>query len=147
METYDPQNVFAKILRGEMPAFKVYEDDVSLAFMDIMPRSDGHVLVIPKAPARNIFDIKAADLAALMPRVQHVARAARLAMGADGISVAAIQRECRRPSGVSSARPRSAALDGRVDAPTGHDGRQGSFAGQCRENYAAAIKAAGPLVL
>ena len=63
---YDPDNIFAKILRGELPCEKVYEDAFCLAFMDIMPRSDGHVLVIPKSPARNIIDIDPVALAAMM---------------------------------------------------------------------------------
>ena len=87
MSAYDPNNIFAKILRGEMPATRVYEDDVALAFMDIMPRADGHTLVIPKAPCRNILDIAESDLAALMPRVRKVAIAAKAALGAEGISI------------------------------------------------------------
>ena len=87
MPAYDSSNIFAKILRGEMPATKVFEDDVALAFMDIMPRADGHTLVIPKAPARNLMDIDPAVLSALMPRVQKVARAAVSGMGAEGVSI------------------------------------------------------------
>jgi histidine triad (HIT) family protein len=84
---YDDANIFAKILRGEAPCIKLYEDDVSLAFMDIMPRAPGHLLVIPKSPARNLFDIKPEALAAIMPVVQKLALAARSALGADGVSV------------------------------------------------------------
>ena len=84
---YDPHNIFARILRGEAPCVRVHEDDVSLAFMDIMPRTPGHVLVIPKTPARNLIDISADDLARLMPSVQRVARAAVKGLGADGLSV------------------------------------------------------------
>ena len=62
MASYDPNNIFAKILRGELPCYKVYEDDKVLAFLDIMPRSPGHTLVLPKAPARNILDIGTDDL-------------------------------------------------------------------------------------
>ena len=87
MPAYESANIFAKILRGEMPATKVYEDDVALAFMDIMPRADGHTLVIPKAPARNILDIAPEVLSALMPRVQKVAKAAVAGMGAEGVSI------------------------------------------------------------
>ena len=65
MPAYDPSNVFAKILRGELPAHKLYEDDDTLAFMDIMPRGDGHCLVIPKAPSRNILDVAPDSLAAV----------------------------------------------------------------------------------
>lgn len=84
---YDPNNIFAKILRGEMPCVKVCEDDVSLAFMDIMPRGEGHTLVIPKAPARNLLDIDTATLARFMPSVQRVALAAKAGLGAEGISL------------------------------------------------------------
>ena len=84
---YDPSNIFAKILRGEIPNHTVFEDEVALAFMDIMPRSEGHCLVIPKAPARGLLDLAASDLAALMPRVQRVARAAVKAFSADGLTL------------------------------------------------------------
>jgi histidine triad (HIT) family protein len=86
-EVYDPNNIFAKILRGEMPCVKVYEDDVAFAFMDIMPRGEGHTLVIPKVPARNILDIPAADLARFVPAVQKIAIAAKAALGAAGVSI------------------------------------------------------------
>ncbi len=86
-QTYDPNNIFAKILRGEARCTKVYEDDVSLAFLDVMPRADGHTLVIPKVPARNIFDIAPDDLARWMPAVQKVARAVKTGMAAEGLTV------------------------------------------------------------
>src|SRR6478609_10308671 len=66
MPSYDPNNLFAKILRGELPCHRVYEDDRALAFLDIMPRAPGHTLVIPKAPARNLLDVKPDDLAHVM---------------------------------------------------------------------------------
>jgi histidine triad (HIT) family protein len=84
---YDPNNVFAKILRGEFPSHKVYENDHVLAFLDIMPRSPGHTLVIPKAPARNIFDISADDYAHVARAAHRIARAAMIAFNADGITV------------------------------------------------------------
>ncbi|HEY5830817.1 MAG TPA: HIT family protein [Hyphomicrobiaceae bacterium] len=84
---YDNNNVFAKILRGELPAQKVYEDAETLAFMDIMPRCDGHMLVIPKTPARNMLDASPAQLAACMATVQKVAAAAMKAFGAGGITL------------------------------------------------------------
>ena len=87
MANYDPNNIFAKILRGELPAYKVYEDDKTFAFLDIMPRAPGHTLVIPKAPARNILDIDAADLSELIKRVQTIGRAAVKAFAADGLTV------------------------------------------------------------
>ncbi len=87
MPSYDPQNIFAKILRGELPAYKVYEDDRSLAFLDIMPRATGHTLVIPKAPARNILDIDADDFAYVMKIAQRIAKIAMTVFEADGIVV------------------------------------------------------------
>ena len=87
MTAYDNQNIFAKILRGEMPAMKIYEDDKTFAFMDIMPRGDGHCLVIPKAPARNLLDADPADLAAVAATAQKLAGAAMKAFDADGVTV------------------------------------------------------------
>jgi histidine triad (HIT) family protein len=84
---YDTDNIFAKILRGEIPCYKVYEDEVALAFMDIMPRIDGHVLVIPKFPARTLLDADAEELGLLIQRVQKVARAVKEAFGAEGITL------------------------------------------------------------
>jgi len=85
--SYDPQNIFAKILRGEAPCVRVAEDEVSLSFMDVMPRVEGHVLVIPKTPARNLLDISAAELARFIPSVQTTARAVKAGMAAEGIVV------------------------------------------------------------
>lgn len=87
MTAYDTDNIFAKILRGEMPASTVYEDDDVLAFLDIMPRGDGHTLVIPKTPARNMLDIEPDTLSKLIKSVQFVAKGAMRAMGADGITI------------------------------------------------------------
>jgi histidine triad (HIT) family protein len=87
MMAYDTNNVFAKILRGELPSQKVYEDADTLAFMDIMPRCEGHTLVIPKGPVRNILDASPAQLAACMKTVQKVAGAAMKAFDADGITL------------------------------------------------------------
>jgi histidine triad (HIT) family protein len=84
---YDSQNIFAKILRGEAPCVRLHEDDAALAFMDVMPRGQGHLLVIPKTPARNILDVPPEALAALMPVVQKLALAAKAGLGADGVSV------------------------------------------------------------
>ena len=84
---YDPDNVFAKILRGELPSHKLYEDDDTFAFMDIMPRGDGHCLVIPKKPSRNILDVEPASLAAVMATTQKLARAVVRAFSADGVTV------------------------------------------------------------
>ena len=87
MASYDPNNIFAKILRGEMPSYKVYEDDKALAFLDIMPRSPGHTLVLPKAAARNILDVPPDDLAHVIKVTQKVAQAAMKTFGADGVTV------------------------------------------------------------
>ncbi len=87
MESYEPNNLFAKILRGELPAHKVYEDAKAFAFLDIMPRAPGHTLVIPKAPARNILDISPDDLAHVIKVAQTIARAAVTAFAADGITL------------------------------------------------------------
>ncbi len=84
---YDSNNVFAKILRGEIPAFKVYEDERTLAFMDAMPQSEGHTLVIPKTEARNFFDIEPETLAHLIKTTQHVAKGVRQAFEPDGVRV------------------------------------------------------------
>lgn len=84
---YDDNNIFAKILRGEIPAHRVYENDDVLVFMDVMPQSNGHSLVIPKKPSRNLLDAKPETLSSLMPTVQRVARAAQKAFAADGITV------------------------------------------------------------
>ncbi|WP_395697496.1 HIT family protein [Methylocella sp.] len=84
---YEDSNIFAKILRREIPCVKVYEDDVAIAFMDVMPQADGHVLVVPKAPSRNFLDADPATLAALAPRVQKIARAVKDGLGADGITI------------------------------------------------------------
>ena len=85
--SYDPDNIFARILRGEIPCHKVYEDEHTLAFMDIMPQSDGHTLVVPKAQGANIFDIPADALAAAVRTTQHVARAVRKAFDPPGIMI------------------------------------------------------------
>lgn len=85
--SYDPDNVFAKILRGELPSHKLYEDDDTFAFMDIMPRGDGHCLVIPRKPSRNILDVEPESLAAVMATTQKLARAVVKAFSADGVTV------------------------------------------------------------
>ena len=84
---YDPDNIFARILRGELPAHRVYEDDKALAFLDIMPRAPGHTLIIPKNPARNLLDVAPADLAHVAQVSQRIARAGMKAFAADGITV------------------------------------------------------------
>ena len=84
---YDDTNVFAKILRGELPSHKIYEDAETFAFMDIMPRGDGHCLVIPKTPSRNILDADPQSLATLIASVQKVSRAVVKAFSADGVTV------------------------------------------------------------
>ncbi|WP_244782890.1 HIT family protein [Acinetobacter sp. F-1] len=83
--TYDDQNIFARILRGELPAIKVYEDDQVLAFMDIMPQADGHTLVVPKAPAITLLDLDPEAAAYTIQIVQKVAKAIEKGLGVDGI--------------------------------------------------------------
>ncbi|MBB3974855.1 histidine triad (HIT) family protein [Rhizobium azooxidifex] len=87
MSAYDPDNIFAKILRGEIPSHKVYEDEHTLAFMDVMPQGTGHTLVVPKAPSRNILDADPETLSRVIPVVQKIAVAAKEAFEADGVTV------------------------------------------------------------
>ncbi|MEW6769427.1 MAG: HIT family protein [Pseudomonadota bacterium] len=87
MAAYDTNNIFAKILRGEFPCYKVYEDEHTFAFLDIMPRCPGHTLVIPKAPARNILDIAPDDLAHVARTAKKIALAGKKAFKADGITL------------------------------------------------------------
>ena len=87
MPSYDPNNIFAKILRGELPCHKVYEDDKALAFLDIMPRAPGHTLVLPKAPARNVLDISPDDLAHVIKVAQKIAKVSVDVFGADGVTI------------------------------------------------------------
>jgi len=87
MPGYDPNNIFAKILRGELPAHKVYEDDKAFSFLDIMPRAPGHTLVIPKAPARTFLDIEPDDLGHLIKVTQRIARFAVKVFAADGLTI------------------------------------------------------------
>ncbi|MBO9194046.1 HIT family protein [Rhizobium sp. 16-449-1b] len=84
---YDTNNIFAKILRGEIPSVKVYEDEHTLAFMDVMPQAPGHVLVVPKAASRNLLDADPAALAKTIPVVQTIANAVKEAFDADGVFI------------------------------------------------------------
>jgi len=84
---YDPDNIFAKILRGEIPSHRVYEDDAVVAFMDVMPQGPGHTLVVPKAPSRNLLDADPATLGPLFVIVRKVALAVKKAFGADGVTI------------------------------------------------------------
>jgi histidine triad (HIT) family protein len=86
-QAYDTTNIFARILRGDLPCYKVFEDEYILAFLDIMPRGDGHTLVIPKMAARNLLDIEASALSQLIQGVQKVAVGVKAAMDADGITL------------------------------------------------------------
>jgi histidine triad (HIT) family protein len=87
MTVYDPDNIFAKILRGELPCHKAYEDDAVIAFMDLMPQGAGHTLVVPKAPSRNLLDADPATFEPLFSVTQKVARAVKKAFVADGVTV------------------------------------------------------------
>lgn len=85
--SYDPDNIFAKILRGEIPSTRVYEDDDTLVFMDIMPRADGHCLVIPKTPCRNVLDASDDQLTAVMKTTRLVSNAVMTAFDAGGVTI------------------------------------------------------------
>jgi histidine triad (HIT) family protein len=87
MADYDNNNIFAKILRGELPAHKVYEDEHTLAFLDIMPRAPGHTLIIPKKPARNLLDVDPESLAHVIRTTKKIAIAGKKAFNADGITM------------------------------------------------------------
>lgn len=84
---YDDTNIFARILRGELPAHKVYEDTAVVAFMDVMPQGEGHTLVVPKAPSRNLLDADPATFGALFSVVQKIAVAVKKAFSADGVTI------------------------------------------------------------
>ena len=108
--SYDPSNIFGKILRGEIPAHKVYEDEVALVMMDIFPQSRGHALVMPKAPSRNLLDADPATLSAVIPLVQKVAKAVKAATERRRHSRRAVQRGAGGADGVPSAFPRHPGL-------------------------------------
>lgn len=98
MTSYDTDNIFAKILRGEIPSYKIYEDDDTFVFLDVMPVSKGHVLVIPKPASRNLLDADPAALASAIKIVQKIATAAKSAFNADGIQIQQFNEE---PAGQS----------------------------------------------
>ena len=116
---YDTNNIFAKILRGEVPSVKVYEDNQTLAFMDVMPQADGHTLVIPKEPAENIFELSPEAAAAMIRTTQKVAKAVKKALNAPGIMITQLNG---RPAGQSVFHvhfhiiPRSGGIDFRLHA-------------------------------
>jgi histidine triad (HIT) family protein len=87
MPAYEPDNIFAKIVKGDIPSYKVYEDDKAIAFLDIMPRAPGHMLVIPKKGARNLLDVSPDDLAHVIKIAQKVAQAGMKVFGADGVTL------------------------------------------------------------
>jgi len=124
---YDSSNAFAKILRGEIPSVKVYEDDRTLAFMDVMPQAEGHVLVIPKEAAENMFDLSPEGAAAMMTTTQKVAKAVKKGLSAPGIMLAQLNGPAAGQSVFHvhfHVIPRSAGVDmglharGMVDAKT-----------------------------
>lgn len=92
-EAYDDNNIFAKILRGDIPSHRVYEDDYAVAFMDVMPQTTGHTLVVPKAPSRNLLDADPETLSNVMPIVQKIAKAAKAAFEADGVIISQFNEE------------------------------------------------------
>ncbi len=107
---YDPNNIFAKILRGEIPCVKVFEDGKTLAFMDVMPEAEGHVLVVPKEPAENILDLSADGAAAMMATTQKIAKAVDRALSARRHPAETVQPRARRPEHLSRPFPHRAAL-------------------------------------
>ena len=133
--SYDDTNIFAKILRGEIPATKVFEDEDFIVFMDVMPQAPGHTLVVPKAPSRNILDADPAVLAKVLPLVQKVARAVKTAFAADGVSII----QYNEPAGGQSVFhlhfhviPRTKAMPLKPHA--GEHGRSGGAQGARRED-------------
>src|SRR5260370_33716809 len=97
MPASDPNNIFAKILRGELSCYKIYEDDKALAFLDIMPRASGHALVMPKAPARNILEVAPDDLAHVMKVAQKIATASVSVFAAAAVPL----HQCNEAAGCS----------------------------------------------
>jgi histidine triad (HIT) family protein len=93
MTDYDPNNIFAKILRGEIPCHKVHEDEATLVFMDVMPQAKGHTLVVPKRPSRNLFDIDPQELCTVMKTAQKIARAVKKAFDAGGVLIMQFNEE------------------------------------------------------
>jgi histidine triad (HIT) family protein len=91
--SYDPNNIFARIIRGEIPSVKVYEDESTLAFLDVMPQAEGHTLVVPKAPAQNIFELSPDGAAALIQTVQKVAKAVKKGLNPPGVMLAQLNGE------------------------------------------------------
>jgi histidine triad (HIT) family protein len=93
MTAYDQSNIFARILRGEIPCHKVHEDEATLAFMDVMPQAKGHTLVVPKRPSRNLLDVAPEDLCSVMMTAQNIARAVKKAFEAAGVLVMQFNEE------------------------------------------------------
>ncbi len=85
--TYDDQNIFAKIIRGDAPAVKLLETETVIAFMDVFPQSKGHCLIVPKTPARNLLDLPAEAAQAAIVQVKRLAEATEKALNPDGITV------------------------------------------------------------
>jgi len=90
---YDPDNIFAKIIRGEIPCVKIYEDEHTFAFLDVMPQAEGHTLVVSKEPAQNIFELSPVGAATLIASVQKIAAAVKKALGAPGIMLVQLNGE------------------------------------------------------
>ena len=93
MTAYDQSNIFARILRGEIPCHKVHEDEATLAFMDVMPQAKGHTLVVPRRPSRNLLDVAPEDLCSVMMTAQNIARAVKKAFEAAGVLVMQFNEE------------------------------------------------------
>jgi histidine triad (HIT) family protein len=93
MTAYDQSNIFARILRGEIPCQRVHEDEATLAFMDVMPQATGHTLIVPKRPSRNLLDVEPEDLCAVMKTAQKIARAVKKAFNSDGVLIMQFNEE------------------------------------------------------
>ncbi len=133
--SYDDTNIFAKILRGEIPATKVFEDEDFIVFMDVMPQAPGHTLVVPKAPSRNILDADPAVLAKVLPLVQKSGAGVKTALAADGVSIMQYNEACRRAERVPPACRSGAAHRRRSpQAAWPRHGRSGRAQGACRED-------------
>ncbi len=133
--SYDTNNIFAKILRGEIPCHKVYEDEAFIAFMDVMPQAAGHTLVVPKAASRNLLDADPAVLGRMLPVVQKLAVAVKAAFARRRCEHHSVQRGSGRPERVPPARSRHSPSRWRA-AETAHGryGKAGSSRCQRGEN-------------
>lgn len=138
---YNPTNIFAKILRGELPCIKVYEDDDTIAFMDIMPQADGHTLVVPKEAAVNLFDLSEQGAQAAIVATQRVARAVRAAFAPDGISIGQFNGAAAGQTVPHVHFHRAALCRQRAARPCARDAGPGTAQGPCPAHHRRAARA------